>query len=337
MNKHTTLPLADYKQLKAGSIRDGFGKGLLAAAKVDKNIVALCADLTESTRVSFFADHFPDRFVEVGVAEQNLVGVAAGLALGGKTPFAVSYAEFSPGRSWEQIRVSVCYSNLNVKLVGGHAGLSVGPDGATHQILEDLALTQVLPNLTVIVPCDEHQAFQATVAAAQHQGPVYLRLSRETSAQITTPQTPFEIGKGQLLRQGSDVTIVAMGLMVEPALLAAEQLATKQISAQVINMHTLKPIDVELLTWAAKTTGAVVTVEEHQQFGGLGSIVATTLAEQHPTPIEFVAVQDSFGESGTSDELFTKYRLTSHSIETAVHKVVARAKAVSLAEKVSKT
>lgn len=326
MNEPQIHALADYAHLEPGSIRDGFGKGLLAAGQANQAVVALCADLTESTRVSYFANQFPERFVEVGVAEQNLVGIAAGLALGGKTPFAVSYAEFNPGRSWEQIRVSVCYSNLNVKLVGGHAGLSVGPDGATHQALEDLALTQVLPNLTVIVPCDEQQAYQATLAAAKHSGPIYLRLSRDTSARITTQQTDFKIGKGQLLRAGTDLTIVATGLMVAQALLAADQLAAQDISAQVINIHTLKPIDTELLIWAAKTTGAIVTAEEHQKLGGLGSTVASVLAEQLPTPLAFVAVQDAFGESGTTSELFEKYQLNSASIITATHSVLKRKK-----------
>lgn len=306
-------------QTPRGSIRDGFGKALAELGAENEQVVAVSADLTESTRLNYFQEAFPKRFVQVGVAEQNLIGVAAGLALAGKIPFAASFAVFSPGRSWDQIRVSVCYSNLNVKIIGGHAGLTVGTDGATHQALEDIAITRVLPNMTVIVPCDENQTAAATRAIAEHNGPCYLRLSRATPITITTPETPFKIGTAQLLKEGSDVSIIACGVMVETALFAAQELAEKHnLSAEVINMHTIKPIDTKTLLATATKTGKVITLEEHQQAGGLGSAVAEYLGQNHPVPLKIIGVQDTFGESGEAEELMKKYRLDVEAVVKSV-------------------
>lgn len=317
-------PPAFPTQLLDAGTRDGFGAGLVAAATQQPQIVGLCADVTESVRMAEFATVFPDRFIEIGVAEQNLVGVAAGLALGGKTPFAASYAVFNPGRSWDQFRVSVCYSNLNVKLVGGHTGLNVGPDGATHQALEDLALTLSLPNLTVVVPADAHEAFQATLALAQHVGPAYLRLARDKSPDVTSKHAPFVLGKISQLESGNDVTIIACGLMVAPALAAAQKLRQAGLTAKVLNASTLKPFDTKTILTAARQTGAVVTVEEHQLHGGLSSLVSQTCALHYPIPIESVAVKDTFGESGPAKELLAKYGLTAEDIQKAAWKVFNR-------------
>lgn len=311
----TNLALATYlQQPEYGSTRVGYGKALIEAASQDPHVVALSADLTESLKMDAFAQQFPDRFVEVGVAEQNLVGVAAGLALAGKIPFAASYAVFSPGRSWDQLRVTVCYSNLNVKLVGGHAGLLTGPDGATHQALEDIALTRVLPNLTVVVPCDEAQAYQATLALAKTIGPAYLRLNREKTLTITTADTPFTVGKAQVLRPGFDISIIACGEMVAEALLAADVLAHEHIDCRVINMHTIKPLDIQTLLLASRETRLIITAEDHQVAGGLGSAVAEVTCELHPVPVLRVGMQDQFGESGSAKDLLKKYGLTSQTI-----------------------
>ncbi|HYD35637.1 MAG TPA: transketolase C-terminal domain-containing protein [Vitreimonas sp.] len=307
-----------------GSIRDGFGIGLLEMAKKKPEIVALCADLTESVRLLPFKAKYPQRFIEIGVAEQNLVGVAAGLALAGKIPFAASYAAFSPGRSFDQLRVSVCYSNLNVKLIGGHAGLTVGPDGATHQMLEDLALTRSLPNLTVVVPCDQEEARKATHAIAKHLGPCYLRLSRDKSPVVTKTETPFSLGKAVVLQPGKHVTLFACGIMVAEALQAAEHLKKHDVVAEVINIHTLKPLDKYAIVKSAQKTRAVVTAEEHQLAGGLGSAISEVLAESCPTPLERVGIRDQFGESGESQELLAKFELTSNDIIKAVWKVLER-------------
>jgi transketolase len=320
------LSSKEREQTTPRATRDGFGEGLLEAGRQNPKVVALTADLMESTRVQAFAETFPDRFFDVGVAEQNLMGVAAGLALSGKVPFVASYAAFSPGRSWDQLRVSICYSQANVKVVGGHTGLSVGPDGATHQALEDLALTRVLPNLTVIVPVDAVQARLATLAVASHPGPVYLRTSRDVSPLITTHQTPFKIGEAQVFAEGSDVTIVSCGPVLSQALLAAEDLAEKGISVELINLHTLKPLDQKTLLKSFAKTGAVVTVEEHQVTNGLGATIAELTAQHLPTPQEMVGVKDSFGESGKTLELWQKYGLTAESITTAVHQVLRRKK-----------
>lgn len=317
--------LTDYQTKPIlGSIREGFGLGLRQAAEMNPAVMGLCADLTESIRMNLLADAYPDRFIQVGVAEQNLVGVAAGLAMAGKIPVAGSYAVFSPGRSWDQLRVSVCYSNLNVKIVGGHSGVTVGPDGATHQALEDLAITRVLPNLTVIVPCDELEAQKATLAMIKHVGPVYLRSGRDTSLTLTTSDTPFEIGKALTFKTGDDVSIIACGIMVAEALAAAHQLETRGIAARVINLHTIKPLDTDTIVAAARETGAVVTAEEHQIVGGMGSAVAEILALHQPVPIEMVGMHDSFGESGQPRELLEKYHMTSQDIFQAVMKVMKR-------------
>lgn len=293
--------------------RDGYGHGLVELGKKNPNIVVLCADLTDSTRSDWFKKEFPDRFYEVGIAEQNMLGIAAGLALSGKIPFVSTYAVFCPGRNWDQLRVSVCYNKANVKLAGAHAGLSVGPDGATHQGLEDIAITRCLPNLAVLAPCDYLETKKATIAAAKIDGPVYLRFSREATPVFTTENTPFEIGKANVLRQGKKVTIIACGPLIYETLLAAEEL-----DAEVINCHTIKPIDKETIIKSAKKTGKVITLEEHQIMGGLGSAVAEILSENYPVPIKFMGIKDRFGESGTPEELLEKFKLThEHIIKTA--------------------
>ena len=306
------------------ALRDGFGEGMLLVAKDNPDVVALCADLTESNRLDEFKKTYPTRFVEVGIAEQNLVGVAAGMAHVGKIPFAASFAVFSPGRSWDQVRVSVCYSNANVKIVGGHAGITVGQDGATHQALEDVALMRVLPRMTVLVPADATEMRKAVLAAAKVQGPVYLRSGREKFPQVTKEDAEFIIGKAAMLRNGADVTIIACGNLVREAMLAAEALAAEKITARVLNMHTIKPIDERAILDAAHDTGAVVTAEEHQIIGGLGSAVAEVIATHLPVPMERVGVKDTFGESGTGAELMDKYGLRSVNIVAAVKQVLAR-------------
>lgn len=304
--------------------RNGYGEGLLELGQLDENVVVLTADLAESTRVLEFQKRYPERFVECGVAEQNMMGVAAGMALSGKVPFVSSYATFSPGRSWDQLRVSVCYSEANVKVAGCHTGVSVGPDGATHQALEDVALTRVLPNLTVVVPCDSQEAKKATVAIGSRRGPCYLRLGREKTPVMTTPDTPFCLGKAQVFREGTDVAIIGSGPVLYAALRAAEQLSKEGISAMVVNNHTVKPIDEETIAAAAKTCGCVVTVEEHQVFAGCGSAVAEVLARRHPVPIEFVGMQDRFGESGKPDELLKKFGMDEAAVVAAAKKVISR-------------
>lgn len=319
----TETQLRNYQQQpETGAIRDGYGQGLVEAGENNPQVVALCADLTGSVRMQDFADQFPDRFFQVGVAEQNLVGVAAGLALTNKIPVAGSYAVFSPGRSWDQLRVSVCYSNVNVKILGGHAGITVGPDGATHQALEDIAITRVLPNLTVISPCDEDQAQKAMMAAIEYSGPVYLRSSRIKTTKLTTPETNFEIGKAQVFKAGSDVSLIATGIMVEVALNAAHELAKKDISAEVINLHTIKPLDRDTILASVAKTKAVVTAEEHQVAGGMGSAVAELLSEELPVPIKKVGVRNTFGESGQPPELLEKYGLTVEDITQAAHQAL---------------
>ena len=315
---------ADVEQV---TMRKGFGDGLVLAGQADPNVVAVCADLTESVFMHFFKKKYPDRFVQVGVAEQNLAGVASGLAAIGKIPFIGSYAVFSPGRNWEQIRTTICYNDTNVKIIGSHAGLNVGPDGGSHQALEDIAMTRVLPRMTVISPCDEIEAKKATIAAAKIKGPVYIRLAREKSPTITTLETPFEVGKAQLVWQVNGVAqvgIIATGPLLYKALLVAENLKKENISVTVLNMATIKPLDEKAVIALAKNCGAIVTVEEHQIAGGLGSAVAECLAQNHPTPIEFVGVRDQFGQSGTPDELLEHYGLGEAGITTAVKEVLAR-------------
>ena len=315
--KNAAMHLNSAQPLPSAATRDGLGEGLLLAGK-DKRIVVLCADLAESTRTLVFKKKFPDRFIEVGVAEQNLVTVASGLAAMGKIPFAASFAAFSPGRNWEQIRTTICYNNVPVKIAGCHAGLTVGPDGATHQALEDVALMRTLPNMTVIVPCDAVEAAKATIAAAEHPGPVYLRFGREKTPTITTQETPFTIGKANILIDSDNPScaIIANGILVSEALLAAETLKKEYgIETLVINCHTVKPLDEKTILDAARRCGKIVTAEEHQKAGGLGSAIAEFLAQSDvPTPMRLVAVDDSFGESGTAEELLKKYHLTAKDI-----------------------
>ena len=303
--------------------RDGFGQALLELGKSNPDVVALCGDLIESTRVQAFAEAYPERYFEMGVAEQNMAGVAAGLALSGKIPFISSYAVFSPGRNWDQIRVSICYSMANVKIVGAHAGISVGPDGATHQALEDVAITRVLPNMVVVVPADSVEAKKATLAIAKHRGPSYIRFGREKTPVITKEDTAFVLGKALPIIAGDDVTIIANGQMVYRAIMAAKELEGK-VSVRVLNMHTVKPIDAGAVIDAAKDTGAIVTAEEHQIIGGFGSAVAEVVTAHHPVPVERVGVLDTFGESGRPEELMEHYRLGVSDIVHAVERVIRR-------------
>jgi len=305
--------------------RDGYGQGVLALGKDDERVLVLTADVAESTRVLAFKQQFPTRFIECGVAEQNMMGIAAGLALSGHIPFVSSYATFSPGRSWDQLRVSVCYSNANVKVIGAHTGISVGPDGATHQALEDIAMTRVLPGLIVIAPCDVHEAQKATLAAAKHTGPVYIRLAREKTPVITTEDGPFEIGRAYVVRPGTDVTIVASGPLLAEALFAAEALSKKQkIEAEVINCPTIKPLDEDTLLKSFKKTGCAVTVEEHQITGGLFGAVAELTSRKFPIPLEPVGMPNSFGESGEPAELLAAYGMDSPAIQTAIKQLLRR-------------
>ena len=310
------------KNIDRIATRKGYGEGLVEAGKKDKNVVVLCCDLTESTYSHLFAKQFPDRYLELGVAEQNMAGVAAGMALEGKTPFIASYAVFSPGRNWDQVRVSICYSKSNVKIAGAHAGISVGPDGATHQALEDIAITRVLPGMTVIAPGDYHETRKATVAAAKMKGPVYIRFARTNTPVFTTPKSPFEIGKADVYSQGLDVTIIAAGPVVYEALLAAKVLDKVGISAEVINCHTIKPIDSATILKSVKKTGAVVTVEEHQVTGGLGGAVCELLSETLPSPVVRVGMPDRFGESGDPNVLLEAFGFTSPAIIKATKRAI---------------
>ncbi len=308
-------------------IRKGFGEGLVQAGETNKNIVALSADLTESTQMHLFKDKFPERFVEIGVAEQNLATVASGMAAMGKYPFFSSYAMFSPGRNWEQIRTTLAYNDRAAVIVGSHAGVSVGPDGGTHQAIEDIALMRVIPRMTVLSPCDAIQAKQATLALSADPKLAYLRLAREKTPVITTEDTPFELGKGQILYRPegiAHVTIIATGGLVANAIRAAKDLEKKHIKALVVNIHTIKPIDSELLIKCAKETKAVVTVEEHQIVGGLGGAVSEVLAANYPVPIEFIGVKDEFGQSGTPTQLIEHYGMGRDAIVAAVLKVIER-------------
>lgn len=295
------------------STRDGFGNGLLELGKKNKRVVVLSADLAESTRALWFKEKYPKRFIEVGVAEQNLIGVAAGLTQEGLIPFATSFAEFSPGRNWEQIRVSVCYNNVPVKIASTHAGISVGPDGASHQILEDLAMMRALPNLTIISPADAIEAKKATIAAASLNKPVYLRFSRYESPIVTRAGDPFVIGRGYVIKEGRDLSLFAHGLMVAQAFEAAEALKDK-FSIEVINLPTIKPLDEKLVLKSLAKTGRAVVAEEAQIQGGLFSAIAEVAAQKLPTPISFVGVKDQFGESGRPEDLLTKYHLTAFDI-----------------------
>lgn len=303
-------------------IRKGFGRGLLEAGKHDERVVAACADLTDSTQMSLFKDAFPDRFVEVGVAEQNLVTVASGLAAMGKIPFVSSYAAFSPGRNWEQIRTTICLNDQPVRVVGSHAGISVGPDGATHQMLEDIALMRVLPNMVVIAPGDSLEAERATMALAQDKRPAYLRLAREATPVITTTKTPFEIGKAYVYAKGDDVTLISTGTMTYHALAAAEMLFKDGIDVEVVHCPTIKPFDAVTVLQSVKKTKKVITLEEGQINGGLGGAVCELLSEECPVPIKRIGIRDRFGESGKPDELMEHFGLTAKHIALAAHKMV---------------
>lgn len=305
-------------------IRKGFGRGLLAAGKQDVHVVAACADLTESTQMHLFKEEFPERFIEMGVAEQNLVTVGSGLAAMGKIPFVSSYAAFSPGRNWEQIRTTICLNDRPVKIIGSHAGVSVGPDGATHQMLEDIALMRVLPNMVVLAPGDSLEAEKATLAMAADKRPNYMRLAREATPVITTDKTPFTIGPAYVYRPGSDVTLIATGTMTYQALLAAEDLLKDGIKAEVLHVPTIKPLDAETILKSVRKTGAVVTAEEGQMAGGLGGAVAELLAEEHPAPMKRIGMQDRFGESGKPAELLEHFGLDAKHIRLAVHAVLDR-------------
>ncbi len=304
--------------------RSGFGAGLLELGKQNSNIVALVADLTGSLKMDAFANEFPDRFFQVGIAEANMMGIAAGMTIGGKIPFAGTFANFASGRTYDQIRQSIAYSNKNVKIAASHAGLTLGEDGATHQILEDIGLMKMLPNMTVINPADYNQTKAATIAAAKHVGPVYLRFGRPKVPNFTPENQEFVIGKAILMSEGTDVTIFATGHLLWKALQACKILEDKGISAEIINIHTIKPLDQEAVLQSVAKTKAVVTAEEHMMNGGLGDSIAQLLARKQPTPIEMVAVNDTFGESGTAEELMTKYGINTDNIVLAAEKVIKR-------------
>ncbi len=312
------------EDIEQKATRDGFGEALLYLGEVDPRVVALTGDLKESTRVEAFANKYPERFIECGVAEQNMMGVAAGMALSGKIPYVASYATFSPGRNWDQLRVSVCYSQANVKIIGAHTGVSVGPDGATHQALEDLAITRVLPNLTVVQPIDSMEAYKATVAINYLPGPAYLRITREKSAVITSHNSPFQIGRAEVLKEGKDVALIGAGPILYNGIKAALELEQEDIHVLVINSHTIKPLDQKTITWAAQLTGAVVTLEEHQITGGLGSAVAECLVKTNPVPIEMIGMPDSFGQSGEPEQLFQRYGMDVPAIKQAIKNVLNR-------------
>jgi len=313
-----------YTDTGKNDTRSGFGAGLAELGRTNPNVVALCADLIGSLKMQEFIKENPDRFFQIGIAEANMMGIAAGLTIGGKIPFTGTFANFSTGRVYDQIRQSIAYSDKNVKICASHAGLTLGEDGATHQILEDIGLMKMLPGMTVINPCDYNQTKAATIAIAEHHGPVYLRFGRPKVANFTPADQQFEIGKAILLNEGSDVTIIATGHLVWEALIAAESLEQQGISCEVINIHTIKPLDEEAILNSVRKTGCVVTAEEHNYLGGLGESVARTLAQQFPAPQEFVATQDTFGESGTPAQLMEKYGLNNKAIAEAVLKVLKR-------------
>lgn len=329
MNNLKLNPKLFDQDVEQAPIRFGYGDGLLQAGKEDERVVALCADLTGSTMTSTFSKVFPARFVQMGIGEQSMASVASGMAAMGKIPFLASYAMFSPGRNWEQIRTTICYNDSNVKVAGAHAGVSVGPDGGTHQAIEDIAIMRIIPRMTVLTPCDSIEAKKATLAAAKMNGPVYIRLAREKTPIMTTEETPFEIGKAQYFFEPKDglktqVGIIAIGALVYNAIMAAKQLEEEGIGAVVLNLGTVKPIDEEKVIELAKNTGAIVTVEEHQIAGGVGSAVAEVLARNHPTPIEFIGVQDKFGQSGEPNELIEHYGMGISHIKEAVKRVISK-------------
>lgn len=332
MNNMTPIPLNPKifdKDVEQAPIRKGYGEGLLQAGEEDHNVVALCADLTESTQMHLFKNRFPERFIEAGISEQSMASVASGMAAMGKVPFFSSYAMFSPGRNWEQIRTTIAYNNVNAKVVGSHAGISVGPDGGTHQAIEDIGLMRMVPRMTVIAPCDSIEAKKATLAVAKFIGPVYIRLAREATPVITTNETPFEIGKAQIFLAPEEgvlakVGIIATGSLVYNALMAAKELESLGIPVRLLNLTTIKPLDEEAVLALATETNAIVTVEEHQRKGGMGSEVAEFLARTRPTKQEFIGVNDQFGQSGTTAELLNHYGMSVADIVAAAKRVLVR-------------
>jgi transketolase len=323
MNNPTLHLVKDIRaeDIKQEPTRAGFGRGLVRAGQQNSQVVAACADLTDSTKMNEFAEAFPDRFIEIGIAEQNLVTVGAGLAAMGKIPFVSSYAAFSPGRNWEQIRTTICLNDRPVKIIGSHAGVSVGPDGATHQMLEDIALMRVLPNMVVIAPGDSVEAEKATLAMAADPRPNYMRLAREKTPVITTEQTPFEIGKAYVFREGTDITLIATGTMTYQAMVAADMLQKDGISAEVVHVPTIKPLDVKTILTSVEKTGAVVTAEEAQIAGGLGGAIAELLSEELPTQMIRIGMNDQYGESGKPSELIEHFGLTATHIAMAAHQL----------------
>lgn len=313
-----------YTYTEKKDTRSGFGAGLLEAGQKNKNVVALCADLIGSLKMDAFIKEFPDRFFQIGIAEANMIGIAAGMTIGGKIPYTGTFANFSTGRVYDQIRQSVAYSDKNVKICASHAGLTLGEDGATHQILEDIGLMKMLPGMTVINTCDYNQTKAATIAIADYEGPVYLRFGRPVVPIFTDPDQKFEIGKAWMVNEGKDVSIFATGHMVWKAIEAGEKLAELGIDAEIINIHTIKPLDEEAVLKSAAKTGCVVSAEEHNRLGGLGDSISQLLSRNNPLPQEYVAVDDSFGESGTPDQLMEKYGLTADNIVKAAQKAIAR-------------
>ena len=327
LNKNAKLSAKVFADdIEKAPTRDGFGKGTVEAGKADPRIVVLCADLAESTRAEWFQKEFPERFIEMGVAEQNMATVAAGMALAGKIPFTASYAAFNPGRNYEQIRTTIALNNVPVKICGMHAGVSVGPDGATHQMLEDIGLMRMLPNMIVLTPGDAEEARKAVIAATATDGPVYIRFGRAATPVFTTPESPFRIGKALLLWESENpkIAILSTGSLSHTALVAARNLSEKRIETLVLHMPTVKPLDGEAVIDAAKRTGVVVTIEEHQVAGGFGSAVAEFLAEHHPMPLKRLGIQDQFGQSGSPEELLSHYGLDAMHIEEAVRAFVAK-------------
>jgi transketolase len=316
------IALADPVPMK--KTREGFGRALVELGEENPNVCVLVGDLSESTMTHFFAQKFPERFFQMGVAEQNMCGVAAGLAVMGKVAFYSTYGAFAACRDLDQIRVTLCYTNLNVKIGGAHGGISVGPDGATHQAMEEIAIVRSIPNMKMIVPCDYWETRKATVAAADDPHPNYIRFGREPVPVVTGPDTPFTLGKANVMREGSDLAIIACGVMVYEALVAAHELMTRGIQARVINMHTLKPLDTDAIAKAARECGAIVTAEEHQIHGGLGSAIAEEVVQTHPVPVELVAVRDRFGRSGKQDELMAAFGIKSPDVLRAAERVLAR-------------
>lgn len=320
--KYVDLAL-DYDNIKLKLTRDGYGEALVALGEENSDIVVIGADISSSTRVDWFRDRYPDRFVNLGISEQNQVGVAAGLSLAGKIPYVTNYGVFLSGRAWDQIRTTVCYSNLNVKLGGAHGGISVGPDGATHQALEEISIMRCLPNMKLIVPADYNETKKAVTAMSKIHGPIYVRFGREAVPSITNEDTPFEIGKAYCVHEGTDVAIFACGIMVYESLLAAKMLAAEGISAMVINNHTIKPLDEETILEAAKLTGAIVTAEEHQIAGGMGSAILEYLAQNYPVPAKMIGIKNRFGESGTFSKLLDYFEISHKNIAEAARQAIS--------------